>query len=62
MPHTSTPPQLMADNAAHSDYETPVKAKVKGAIEYNRAKGIKGENEAVFRHFKVSYTEGYRML
>jgi hypothetical protein len=47
MPHASTP-QLMADNAAHSDYETPVKAKVKGAIEYNRAKGIKGENEAVF--------------
>ncbi|KAF2489884.1 hypothetical protein BU16DRAFT_434759, partial [Lophium mytilinum] len=42
--------------------ETPVKAKVKGAIKFLEAKGIKGQKEDVFRHFKVSHTKGYWML
>ncbi|KAF2815540.1 uncharacterized protein BDZ99DRAFT_459387 [Mytilinidion resinicola] len=48
-----------AANAANEDWETPTKAKVQGAIEYNKAKGITGENEDVFRNFKVFYARGY---
>ncbi|XTI92256.1 hypothetical protein V2W45_1422326 [Cenococcum geophilum] len=49
-------------NALNPDWETPTKCEVQGAIEYLKAKGIKGEKEEVFRHFKVSHSEGYRIL
>ena len=51
-----------AANASNPDWETPIKAKVQGAVEYNRAKGITGENEAIFRHFGVSHARGWAML
>ena len=51
-----------AANASNPDWETPIKAKVQGAVEYNRAKGITGENEAIFRYFGVSHARGWAML
>src|ERR1700722_16128777 len=60
--HTTTTTILMAQLPGPPNFETPTKAKVQGAVEYLHAKGRFGENEEVFKHFKVGHTRGYAML
>ena len=42
--------------------DTSRRAKVQGAVEFLRAKGIKIKNEAIFEHFNISSATGYRLL
>ncbi|KAF2633510.1 hypothetical protein BU25DRAFT_427022 [Macroventuria anomochaeta] len=52
----------MADYNNCQQNDTPVKAKVWGAIEYLEAKEIPHYKEDVFWHFKVSYCQGWAMI
>ena len=42
--------------------QTPVKARIQGAIDFLKSEGITGKNEAVFRANGLSDTTGYRIL
>ncbi|KAF2626972.1 hypothetical protein BU25DRAFT_422285 [Macroventuria anomochaeta] len=52
----------MADYNNRQQHDTPVKAKVWGAIEYLEAKEIPHYKEDVFQHFKVSHCQGWAMI
>lgn len=41
---------------------TPVKARIQGAIDFLKSKGITGKNEAVFRANSFLHAIGYRIL
>ena len=43
-------------------YTTPQKAKVQGAIEYLRAKGIAKDPRNIFSFFNVEERSGYKMI
>ena len=47
---------------ASKHYDTPTKAKVKGAIEFLEAKGIEHKKQEVFDFFGVKSTQGYELL
>ena len=52
----------MSYEALRRHLDTPRRAKVQGAVEFLRAKGIKIKNEAIFEHFNVSTITDYRLL
>ena len=52
----------MSYEALRKHLNTPRRAKVQGAVEFLRAKGIKIKNEAVFQHFEIPTITDYRLL
>ena len=52
----------MSYEALRRHLDTPRRAKVQGAVEFLRAKGIKITNEEIFQHFQVPTITGYRLL
>lgn len=52
----------MADYDNRLPHPTPKKAKVRGAIKYMEARGIKHLKADVFRHFKVSKRQGWAII
>ncbi|KAF2033422.1 hypothetical protein EK21DRAFT_86230 [Setomelanomma holmii] len=51
---------LVLDN--RNQYETPIRAKVRGAIEFLEVKKIPYFKQDVFDHFAVSYRQGWAMI
>ena len=43
-------------------YDTPQRAKIQGAVEFFRIKGIPINNHEVFRAFGVRISQGYKIL
>jgi hypothetical protein len=52
----------MANSDQYEHYETPTKAKIRGAVEFLEAKGIPHYKSDVFRHFNVTHRRGWAML
>ena len=42
--------------------DTPRRARIQGAVEFLRAKGIHVKNDEIFEFFRVPPTTGYRIL
>jgi hypothetical protein len=54
---------LAMDNSDRRDhYDTPTKAKVRGAVEFLEAKGIPHFKSEMFDHFNVKHRQGWAMI
>src|ERR1700709_483722 len=61
-PSTKRVKSELAKHEKNKTIDTPIKARIAGAIEYMEAKGLQPNKSVIFQFFNVSHRSGYRIL